>query len=327
MRRRDLVRRRLPVVLHRQAPVRGCAWRRSPPTATTSTSRSCYRPFQLDPTAPPGTRAGRSRPTPGSSAGPSRPQAIIDRVTDTAAAEGLEFHLDRAQRANTLLAHRLLWLRRATASPGRAGRAEGAAARGLLHRRARTSAIPTCWPTSPPQLGLDRDDGAWQFLDSDDGVAEVADELRAGAKTPASPPCRRTSSTALGGPRRAGPRRCSSQVAAQASTSRAACRADDTRCRPPRRGTTARPRPRLHPDADARGDRWLAQASPADARGRGGRRARPRRLRPTCAPICGTGAALLASTGGRATYVGYSMGGRLRLHLAVARPTSSSGWC
>ncbi|MDQ3738377.1 MAG: alpha/beta fold hydrolase [Actinomycetota bacterium] len=33
-----------------------------------------------------------------------------------------------------------------------------------------------------------------------------------------------------------------------------------------------------------------------------------------------TGAALLAATGGRATYVGYSMGGRLCLHVAVRRP-------
>ena len=32
------------------------------------------------------------------------------------------------------------------------------------------------------------------------------------------------------------------------------------------------------------------------------------------------GADLLGATGGRATYVGYSMGGRLCLHLAVARP-------
>jgi 2-succinyl-6-hydroxy-2,4-cyclohexadiene-1-carboxylate synthase len=33
-----------------------------------------------------------------------------------------------------------------------------------------------------------------------------------------------------------------------------------------------------------------------------------------------TGALLLADTGGPATYVGYSMGGRLALHLALARP-------
>lgn len=34
----------------------------------------------------------------------------------------------------------------------------------------------------------------------------------------------------------------------------------------------------------------------------------------------GRGAELLGAIGGRATYVGYSMGGRLCLHLAVARP-------
>jgi 2-succinyl-6-hydroxy-2,4-cyclohexadiene-1-carboxylate synthase len=33
-----------------------------------------------------------------------------------------------------------------------------------------------------------------------------------------------------------------------------------------------------------------------------------------------TGATMLGATGGRATYVGYSMGGRLCLHLAVERP-------
>jgi len=33
-----------------------------------------------------------------------------------------------------------------------------------------------------------------------------------------------------------------------------------------------------------------------------------------------TGATLLGAAGGRATYVGYSMGGRLALHLALARP-------
>jgi 2-succinyl-6-hydroxy-2,4-cyclohexadiene-1-carboxylate synthase len=33
-----------------------------------------------------------------------------------------------------------------------------------------------------------------------------------------------------------------------------------------------------------------------------------------------TGAALLGATGGRATYIGYSMGGRLCLHLAIGHP-------
>lgn len=37
------------------------------------------------------------------------------------------------------------------------------------------------------------------------------------------------------------------------------------------------------------------------------------------------GADLLAATGGRGTYLGYSMGGRLCLHLALARPDLVSG--
>jgi predicted DsbA family dithiol-disulfide isomerase len=66
-----------------------------------------YKPFQLDPRAP-------KEPTPVADAyarkfgGPDEAMRIIDRVTDTAAADGLGFHLDVAQRANTFDAHRLL---------------------------------------------------------------------------------------------------------------------------------------------------------------------------------------------------------------------------
>ena len=35
---------------------------------------------------------------------------LIDRVTTMAAEAGLDVHLERAQRANTLLAHQVLWL-------------------------------------------------------------------------------------------------------------------------------------------------------------------------------------------------------------------------
>ena len=46
--------------------------------------------------------------------GHERAAAIIAQVTEVAAGDGLEFHMDRALRANTLLAHRLLWLAEAT---------------------------------------------------------------------------------------------------------------------------------------------------------------------------------------------------------------------
>jgi len=73
-----------------------------------------FRPYQLDPKANPG------EPTPvidgyaRKFGGLARAEQIIDHVTRTAEQEGLVFHMDRALRANTLLAHRLLWLAEAT---------------------------------------------------------------------------------------------------------------------------------------------------------------------------------------------------------------------
>ena len=68
-----------------------------------------YRAYQLDPTAPPGD----ARPVPEVYAkkfgGPERAAEMIDRVTSIAAEVGLDFRMDRALRANTLDAHRLLW--------------------------------------------------------------------------------------------------------------------------------------------------------------------------------------------------------------------------
>lgn len=66
------------------------------------------RPFQLDPTAPP------HEPTPVSIAyakkfgGPEKAEAILRHVTQVAAADGIDFAMDRALRANTLDAHRVL---------------------------------------------------------------------------------------------------------------------------------------------------------------------------------------------------------------------------
>ena len=68
-----------------------------------------YRAYQLDPTAPIG------RPTPVRDVyarkfgGPERADAIFEQMTATAAAEGVQFDFPRALRANTSLAHRLLW--------------------------------------------------------------------------------------------------------------------------------------------------------------------------------------------------------------------------
>jgi predicted DsbA family dithiol-disulfide isomerase len=78
-----------------------------------------FRPYQLDPTA----RLGE--PTPVFDAyskkfgGPARAAQIIEHVSTVASGIGLEFRMDRALRANTFDAHRLLWLAGATGHQAR----------------------------------------------------------------------------------------------------------------------------------------------------------------------------------------------------------------
>ncbi|MDO8389906.1 MAG: DsbA family oxidoreductase [Actinomycetota bacterium] len=74
-----------------------------------------FRPYQLDPTASPGVATPVAEAYAKKFGGPERAALLMAQVTEVAAAEGLEFHMDRALRANTLLAHRLLWLAEATA--------------------------------------------------------------------------------------------------------------------------------------------------------------------------------------------------------------------
>lgn len=68
-----------------------------------------YRPFQLDPGAPIGSTMPAVDAYSRKFGGPERARAIIDKVTGVAAADGLDFRLDKAKRANTHAAHRLLW--------------------------------------------------------------------------------------------------------------------------------------------------------------------------------------------------------------------------
>ena len=71
--------------------------------------RVVWRPFQLDPRAP-------AQPTPSLDGyarkfgGPAAAIEITGRMTQMAEAEGLDFDFGIAQRANTLDAHRLIWL-------------------------------------------------------------------------------------------------------------------------------------------------------------------------------------------------------------------------
>ena len=76
-----------------------------------------YHAYQLDPTASPGVATPVREAYAKKFGGEERADEILDHVTSTAAQDGITFHMDRALRANTLLAHRLIWLAGQPGSP------------------------------------------------------------------------------------------------------------------------------------------------------------------------------------------------------------------
>ena len=136
-----------------------------------------FKPYQLDPAASPGMTGPVLDAYAKKFGGPARAQEIIDHVTAVAAESGVEFRMDRALRANTLLAHRLLWLAQATDNQV-----------ALKERLLQAYFIdgldigdPETLATCAADVGLDHD-RVLEFLNSDDGVAEVRDELRSAAE-------------------------------------------------------------------------------------------------------------------------------------------------
>jgi len=135
-----------------------------------------YRPFQLDPTAAPGVAGPVVDAYAKKFGGPERAAEIIGHVTRTAAEVGLEFRLDIAQRANTLLAHRLLWLAEQPDSPVPQVDVKERLLQAYFVDGVHigdAEALADC----AADVGFDRDDVV-SFLESDRGVAEVDAELR-----------------------------------------------------------------------------------------------------------------------------------------------------
>lgn len=136
-----------------------------------------YRAYQLDPTASPGTTGPVKEAYAKKFGGPERAEQIIGHVSSVAAEEGLDFRMDLALRANTLLAHRLLWL------------AEGSGHQYALKERLLKAYFvdglnvgdPDVLADCAADVGMARD-GVRAFLDSDDGVAEVQAQLRFAAE-------------------------------------------------------------------------------------------------------------------------------------------------
>ena len=136
-----------------------------------------FKPFQLDPTASPGKAGPVLDAYAKKFGGLERAQQIIDHVTAVAADSGLQFRMDRALRANTLLAHRVLWLAQATDNQV-----------ALKERLLQAYFIdgldigdPEVLAGCAGEVGIDHG-RVLAFLDSDEGIAEVGDELRSAAE-------------------------------------------------------------------------------------------------------------------------------------------------
>ncbi len=137
-----------------------------------------YRPFQLDPTASPGVAQPVMETYAKKFGGPEQAAQILRTVTERAAEAGIEFHMDRALRANTLLAHRLLWLADQPGSP-----VAQADVKERLLQAYFTDGLnigdPDVLADCAAEVGFDRDEIV-EFLGSDRGTAEVAAELAEG---------------------------------------------------------------------------------------------------------------------------------------------------
>ena len=138
-----------------------------------------YRAFQLDPTAPPGVSQSVVDAYAEKFGGVERARAIMDQVTAAAAGDGIEFRLDIARRANTLLAHRLLWWADQEISPVTQTLANEAILRAYFVE-GRDIGDPTVLADVAASVGADRDEVAG-FLAGDGGRSEVAEQLERAA--------------------------------------------------------------------------------------------------------------------------------------------------
>jgi len=134
-----------------------------------------YHPYQLDPTAAPGASGPVIDAYAKKFGGHERAEAIIANVSERAAEVGLEFRMDRALRANTLLAHRLIWL---------AGEADSLVAQDAMKERLLRAYFhdgldigdPDVLADCAAEVGIARA-AAYEFLASGRGTEEVRAEL------------------------------------------------------------------------------------------------------------------------------------------------------
>lgn len=134
-----------------------------------------FKPYQLDPTAAPGAAGPVIDAYAKKFGGIDKANEILATVTETAAGDGLEFHMDKSLRANTLLAHRLIWW----ADQPTNGLSQDAMKERLLQAYfmdgAHVSNVDTLVSLAA-DVGADAD-AARAFLESDEGMSELNAEL------------------------------------------------------------------------------------------------------------------------------------------------------
>jgi predicted DsbA family dithiol-disulfide isomerase len=131
-----------------------------------------WKPFQLDPSAPAG-----SRPAPAALAakfgGEDQARAAMAHVTKIAAEDGIDYDLEGAREVNTFTAHRLLWWARQRGGPAAQAALAERLFGGYLSERADLGDHATL-AAMAAGAGLA---GAAEFLASDAGVEEVKEEI------------------------------------------------------------------------------------------------------------------------------------------------------
>ena len=134
-----------------------------------------YHPYQLDPTASPGNASPVIEAYAKKFGGPERAEAIIANVSERAAEVGLDFRMDRALRANTLLAHRLIWLAAQLDSPVAQDAVKERLLKAYFHDGLNIG-DPDVLADCAAEVGFDRV-AVYEFLASGRGTDEVRAEL------------------------------------------------------------------------------------------------------------------------------------------------------
>jgi predicted DsbA family dithiol-disulfide isomerase len=134
-----------------------------------------YHPYQLDPTAAPGAAGPVIEAYAKKFGGQERAEAIIANVSERAAEVGLDFRMDRALRANTLLAHRVIWLAGQPDSPVAQDATKERLLRAYFHDGLDIG-DPDVLADCAAEVGFDRAE-TYEFLVSERGTDEVRAEL------------------------------------------------------------------------------------------------------------------------------------------------------